>query len=82
MVRADCSRQRLTQELQRLAGARLLAGFRGSRACDVDAIVESAHKLGKFVIDHPEIAEVEINPLIVHEKGRGATAVDALIVAR
>ena len=82
MVRADCSRQRLTQELQRLAGARLLAGFRGSRTCDVDAIVESAHKLGKFVIDHPEIAEVEINPLIVHEKGRGATAVDALIVAR
>jgi acetyltransferase len=31
------------------------------------------------VTNHPIIKELDINPLIVHEKGRGATAADVII---
>jgi hypothetical protein len=30
----------------------------------------------------PDIAEIDVNPLMVHAKGDGATALDALILVR
>lgn len=63
--------------LRRLRGWPLLDGFRGGPVHDVDAAAraivataEVAAALG------PDLVEFEINPLIVHEKGHGATAVD------
>jgi hypothetical protein len=40
-------------------------------------------KLSQFAFDHADdIAEVDLNPVIVHGKGDGVTVVDALIVKR
>jgi acyl-CoA synthetase (NDP forming) len=67
----------------KLAGLRidvLLKGFRGKPACDVDALVDAIHRLSLFVADlDTQIAEIDINPLIVGAKGKGAVAVDARI---
>jgi acyl-CoA synthetase (NDP forming) len=67
------------QMLRRLRGWPLLDGFRGGPRHDVDgaasaivATAEVAAALG------PDLVEFEINPLIVHEAGHGATAVDVV----
>jgi acyl-CoA synthetase (NDP forming) len=72
----------IADELRKLKGAVLLTGYRGKPALDVDAVADIAATLGRFVSAHPEVAEIDINPLVVYPKGEGAVAVDALIVAR
>lgn len=59
-----------------LAG-KLLAGYRGSRRADIGALKEVIRKLSVLAQDHPEIAEIEINPLIVYPEGEGALAIDS-----
>lgn len=58
---------------------RVLAGYRGKLPADRDALVDVLHKLSDLVLNHSEIAEIEINPLMVMEVGQGAYAVDARI---
>jgi hypothetical protein len=60
----------------------LLDGFRGSPAVDVEAAAAAISALDRFIAAHPEIAEIDVNPLIVHPRGQGATALDAVIVVR
>jgi hypothetical protein len=60
----------------------LLTGFRGAPALDLGAVAEIAARLGRLAAAHPEIAEIDINPLVVYPEHEGAMAVDALIVAR
>lgn len=58
----------------------LLTGYRGQWACDIDAIADAIVRLSQLMIDFPEIKEVDINPLRVNKKGKGALALDAKIV--
>ena len=55
----------------------LLAGVRGERPVDIDAIAESIQRLSQLVVDFPNIEEMDINPLKVGAEGGGAWAVDA-----
>jgi len=60
--------------------AKLLAGFRGRPAADVDALVTAICGLSDFYLDHRHLlTDFEINPLIVLPKGQGARAVDVRI---
>jgi acyl-CoA synthetase (NDP forming) len=69
--------------IARLKGARLLEAFRGQPAADVDALVDIMVKLSRLAADHADtIAEIDLNPVLVHPIGQGATIVDALIVKR
>lgn len=63
---------RLLGELQ---GAALLHGARGRPRLDVAAAAGAAATLSRFAAAHPEVAEVEVNPLLVLP--RGALALDA-----
>lgn len=63
--------------LTRTRAGRLLAGFRGAPPADRTAVVEVILRLAQLALDHPNLAEIEINPLIVMEAGSGAWAVDA-----
>jgi len=61
----------------RLAARKLLEVFRGEPALDLGALAEVLVALGQLAVDRPEIASVDLNPLILRD-GR-AVAVDALI---
>jgi acetyltransferase len=58
----------------------LLGPFRGQPAADVEAIYDSLERLSQLVVDFPEIKEMDINPMIVYNEGKGAVVVDARII--
>jgi acetyltransferase len=55
--------------------SRLLAGYGDRAAADMDAVYVTLMQVSQLVNDHPEIVELEINPLIADE--RGVLALDA-----
>ena len=65
--------------LQRLKLWTLLEGFRGKPRADIEALVEAAIRFGNMFLVMPEVAEFEVNPLLVLPAGDGVTAVDALV---
>ncbi|HNT06523.1 MAG TPA: acetate--CoA ligase family protein, partial [Anaerolineae bacterium] len=54
----------------------------GEQPSDLDAIVDAILRVSQLVTDFPEIVEMDINPLMVHEAGRGAVAVDMRFVLK
>ncbi len=64
----------------RLKGAPLLQGYRGAPPCDIDALCDVIARLSWMIADHEaSVAEIEVNPLIVGRRGRGALAADAIV---
>ena len=61
-----------------LRGKKLLDGFRNLPKCNRESIATVAIALGRLMAEHPEVTEVEINPLRVNAEG--ALALDALVV--
>jgi acetate---CoA ligase (ADP-forming) len=67
--------------LQEVKGARLLEGFRGHVAADVDALVHLLVHVSQLGVQcEHEVRELDLNPLLVLPRGQGAKAADALIV--
>ncbi|HVP95533.1 acetate--CoA ligase family protein [Methanoregula sp.] len=60
-----------------LRGYPLIAGFRNTPPRDEAALLAVAGALGRMFLEHPEIEEFDINPVILYKKG--ACAVDARI---
>jgi acetyltransferase len=61
-------------------GFALLNGFRGSPKADVAALEKLLVCLSNLVTDNPEIKELDINPLLVHPDGQGATVADCRFI--
>jgi len=61
----------------------VLTGIRGAPPSDIAAIQDCILRLSQMVSDHPEIAELDINPLIVYPAGQGCVVADSrmLLVA-
>ena len=58
----------------RLKGAAVLGAFRGAPPADTDALVDLIVRLSQFAADHADtIAEIDLNPVIVHAKGQGVS---------
>lgn len=68
--------RRMTGEL---SARDLLGYYRGEAAADADQIARVLTGLSRLAMEHPEVREVDINPLIVSQDGR-VTAVDALVI--
>jgi acyl-CoA synthetase (NDP forming) len=80
LLPVDADRNQIVEALTKLRSARLLAGVRGAPPADIEAIVDAVIGVGRLMQTVPEIVEVDVNPLMVHGRGQGATALDALIV--
>ena len=67
--------------LGRLKGIALLHGVHGQPAADIDALADLMVTVSHIADDwRDEIAEIDLNPILVHPKGQGLSVVDALIV--
>lgn len=63
-----------------LTGSALLQGFRGRPEGDFEAVVDAIMAVADFAMDHwDSVTELDINPLMVRPKGKGAVAADALV---
>lgn len=62
-------------QMQQTRVWKLLQGYRGQPGVDCDAVAMVLIKLGHLVADHPEITDIEINPLVAHPNG--VVALDA-----
>jgi acetyl-CoA synthetase len=78
---APISQSQAKAMLGRLKGYKLLTGFRGSAAVDLDSFAEVIARVSEFLADHAgDLSELDINPLIATPGG--LVAVDALIVRK
>ncbi|MBR1251830.1 acetate--CoA ligase family protein [Bradyrhizobium sp. AUGA SZCCT0169] len=80
---APVSAEEATVMLGALKAAPLLNGFRGVAKADIAALSRLISELSVLAAQHAsEISEIEINPVLVHPEGQGATVVDALVVRK
>ncbi len=58
----------------------LLQGYRDGEVYDMEAVIDVIGRLSALAMDHPQIAEIEINPLLVLGRGSGAKVLDARLI--
>ena len=68
----------LEEMIHEIKGYPLLSGVRGQTPKDTGILKDLLRRIAQMAADHPEIQEVDINPIIVHEQG--ASVVDARII--
>ena len=68
--------------IEETSAGKLLKGIRGNQPSDIDAVVDTLLKLSQLAMDQPQILEIEINPFLVHEIGKGAFALDARAILK
>jgi acetyl coenzyme A synthetase (ADP forming)-like protein len=68
--------------LKDIRSYRLLEGVRGEPPSDLAAVAECLLRLSQLVTEHPSIQELDINPLMVYPRGRGAIVADARIILK
>jgi acetyl coenzyme A synthetase (ADP forming)-like protein len=77
---APFSREEAREMIREIRSYRLLEGVRGEPPVDLEALENSLLLISRLVTDFPEILELDINPLMVFEKGHGAMAIDMRLV--
>ncbi|MGV7931392.1 MAG: acetate--CoA ligase family protein, partial [Spirochaetota bacterium] len=60
----------------------ILEGARGGRPLDIDALVDVICRISALACAHPEISEIDLNPVIVYPKGMGVGIVDSRVFFR
>ncbi len=80
---APVSAAEATAMLGELKAAPLLSGFRGAAKTDIPALAQLIAQVSKLAAQcRAQIAEIELNPVLVHPEGHGVTIVDALVVRK
>jgi acetyltransferase len=79
--RCPITRAEARAMLSDVKGARVLHGFRGRPAADIEALTQALVQVSHLAVQlDGQVAELDINPLLVLPAGRGVKAVDALVV--
>ena len=77
---APMNRNSARSMVRGIKGFVLLNGFRGNPKADQAAVEKMLVSLSDLVWDNPEIKELDINPLLVHPEGQGATVADCRFI--
>jgi acetyltransferase len=77
---APVGRNSARRMIQNIKGYKLLKGFRGRPPADMETIERAIVALSDMGVRHPEIREMDINPLLVHPEGEGATVADCRMI--
>ena len=77
---APFGRQEAEEMMREIRSYPLLEGVRGEPPADHEAMVDALLRVSQLVTDFPEIVELDINPLMVFDEGRGAMAIDMRLV--
>ena len=78
----DLPHAAIVQRLKSLKAARLLQGFRGVPAVDLDAVARAVATIGRLMLQRPDIAEIDVNPLLAYGPVHGVLALDALVATK
>jgi acetyl coenzyme A synthetase (ADP forming)-like protein len=73
---APVGRNEARRMVNAIKAGKLLKGFRGAPPTDLEAIEQAIVRLSALALNHPEILELDINPLLAHPKGQGVTVAD------
>ena len=80
---APITRSEALAMISEVKGVRLLQGFRGSPKADIDALADTLVHVSHLAVNlEGQLAELDINPLLVLPAGQGVKAVDALAIFR
>ena len=80
LMPTDLTTDEILAKLRSLRVARVFDGYRGQGPLDIAALADAIAILSRFVAANPNVTEIDINPLIAFEAGKGVLALDALIV--
>lgn len=72
--------QYIVEELLQLRASSLLRGARGAEPADVEALAKIVSCIGREMSRNPRLQEIDINPVMVYSAGKGAMALDVLVV--
>jgi acetyltransferase len=73
------SAKKMTEETK---SSPILDGVRGNPPHDRKALIKLLLLCSDIIEAYPEIAEMDLNPVIIHEEGQGLTIVDARIILK
>ena len=62
--------------------SQLLAGFRGAKKGDTDKLIEYLERLSQMAVELQRVNELDVNPFVVFEDGKGCKALDARILLK
>ena len=79
---APLGRSDALRMIRSIQGYKLFTGFRGRPKADIEEVEKMLIRLSNLVVDHSEIVELDINPLLVHPEGKGATVADCRMILK
>jgi acetyltransferase len=75
---APISKETALEMIHQIRGINILAGLRGEQPIDFSKLADIIVKISKLSVDHPEIKEIDLNPVMVRTEG--ADIVDARVM--
>jgi acetyltransferase len=77
------TRQDAEQMIKKIKGYKILEGIRGGKPADTEALKEVIVNFSQLCSElQNDVSEIDINPLMVFEDGRGVKAIDSLVVLK
>lgn len=77
---APIGRNEARRMIRSINGYKLFQGFRGRPKADLEMLEKLMVCMSEMAMNHPEIKEMDINPLLLHAEGNGATVADCRMI--